>query len=69
MVQRRLQAKTPASDHPLYMPVSRALRYLRAIEVGQPASQQTITLTTLVVAERGVPLLQVMFPSANLLKM
>ncbi|QEU62314.1 Mrpl1 [Kluyveromyces lactis] len=55
MVQRRLQAKTPASDHPLYMSVSKALRYLRAIEVGQPASQQTITLTTLVVAERGVP--------------
>ncbi|CDO96252.1 unnamed protein product [Kluyveromyces dobzhanskii CBS 2104] len=55
MVQRRLQAKTPASDHPLYMPVSKALRYLRAIEVGQPAGQQTITLTTLVVSERGVP--------------
>lgn len=57
MVQRRLKAKSPASDHPLYLPVSKALRYLRAIEVGQPASQQTITLTTLIVAERGVPAL------------
>lgn len=55
MAQRRLQAKTPASEHPLYMPVSQALRYLRAIEVGQPASQQTITLSTIIVSERGVP--------------
>lgn len=57
MVQRRLQAKTPVKEHPLYMPITKALRFLRAAEVGQPASQQTITLTTLVVAERGAPAL------------
>ncbi|EDZ73132.1 YDR116Cp-like protein [Saccharomyces cerevisiae AWRI1631] len=35
------------------MPVTKALRYLRAAEVGRPQSQQTINLTTLVVGERG----------------
>lgn len=51
--QRKVQAKKPAHMHPLYMPTSLALRYLRAVEVGYPQSQQIITVTTDVVAERG----------------
>lgn len=64
MAQRKAAAKRPASDHPLYMPISKALRFLRAAEVGQPSSQQTLNLTTLIVAERGVPALSgsVSFP-------
>ena len=53
MVQRKAEAKRPATASPLYMPVTKALRYLRAAEVGRPQSQQTINLTTLVVGERG----------------
>lgn len=53
LVQRKAAARKPAADHPLYMPVTQALRFLRAAEVGQPQSQQTISLTTLVISERG----------------
>lgn len=52
--QKKALAKRPASDHPLYMPIAKALRFLRAAEVGQPHSQQTISLTTSIVSERGV---------------
>ena len=52
--QRKTEAKRPASIHPLYMPVVEALRYIRAAEVGRPSGQQTITLTSLVVNEKGV---------------
>ncbi|SCV04385.1 LAMI_0H15698g1_1 [Lachancea mirantina] len=64
MAQRKAVARKPASDHPLYMPVTKALRFLRAAEVGQPHTQQTLSLTTLVVAERGSPALSgnVSFP-------
>lgn len=55
LVQRKAAARKPAADHPLYMPVTQALRFLRAAEVGQPQSQQTISLTTLVISERGAP--------------
>lgn len=41
-------------DTPLYMDTPTALRYLRASEVGQPASSTTITLSVRVVADRGV---------------
>ncbi|CCF56843.1 hypothetical protein KAFR_0B05480 [Kazachstania africana CBS 2517] len=54
-LRSRKQAREPASNHPLYMKVPDALRFLRAVEVGQPRSQQTITLTTLVISEKGVP--------------
>lgn len=57
MAQRKAAAKRSPSDHPLYMPITKALRFLRAAEVGQPHSQQTISLTTLIIAERGVPAL------------
>ncbi|CCE64900.1 hypothetical protein TPHA_0J00770 [Tetrapisispora phaffii CBS 4417] len=52
---RKREAKMPATSHPLYMQVPQALRFLRAAEVGQPLSQQTINLTTLVVSEKGSP--------------
>ncbi|AQZ16376.1 MRPL1 (YDR116C) [Zygosaccharomyces parabailii] len=51
--QRKVEAKKPAHTHPLYMPTPLALRYLRAVEVGYPLSQQVITVTTDVVADRG----------------
>lgn len=52
--QRKAAAKKSPKDHPLYMPIPLALRFLRAAEVGQPQSQQTISLTAAVIAERGV---------------
>lgn len=53
--RRKVEAKKPAHTHPLYLPIPLALRYLRAVEVGYPASQQVITATTSVVADRGNP--------------
>ncbi|AMD18924.1 HBR023Cp [Eremothecium sinecaudum] len=63
-IRRVKLAKTPATQHPLYMPISQALRFLRAAEVGYPLRQQTITLTTIVVGDRGSALLsgKVNFP-------
>lgn len=57
MIQRTLAAKRPANEHPLYMPLQQALRFLRSAEVGQPQSQQTISLTTMIVNEKGSALL------------
>ncbi|CAR25184.1 mitochondrial 54S ribosomal protein uL1m [Lachancea thermotolerans CBS 6340] len=64
--QKKAAARRPASEHPLYMPVDKALRFLRAAEVGQPQSQQTLSVTTIVISERGAPLLSgnVSFPNA-----
>ncbi|SCU86042.1 LANO_0C06524g1_1 [Lachancea nothofagi CBS 11611] len=66
LAQRKAAARRPASEHPLYMPVNKALRFLRAAEVGQPHSQQTLSVTTTVVSERGAPLLSgnLSFPNA-----
>ncbi|SCW04247.1 LAFE_0H09318g1_1 [Lachancea fermentati] len=55
LAQRKSAARRPASDHRLYMPVTKALRFLRAAEVGQPRSQQTLSITTILVSERGTP--------------
>lgn len=55
--QRKAAAKKSPKDHPLYMSIPLALRFLRAAEVGQPQSQQTISITTAVIAERGVPMI------------
>lgn len=55
--RRKAEAKKPAHTHPLYLPIPLALRYLRAVEVGHPASQQVLTVTTSVVADRGNPAL------------
>lgn len=55
LAKRRSDAKKPATSSPLHMPVDLAVRYLRAIEVGKPLSQQTIGLTTLFIAEKGSP--------------
>ncbi|KAH3901920.1 related to 54S ribosomal protein L1, mitochondrial [Saccharomycodes ludwigii] len=46
-------ARKPASDSPVYLPLPMALRYLRAAEVGFTRNQTTLTITTLVVSERG----------------
>lgn len=65
LLKQKADARKPASQHPLYMTIPMAMRYLRAAEVGQPTSQQTVSLTTLVVAEKGVPPLygNVLFPT------
>lgn len=55
LLKSKADARKPAAQHTLYMPISQALRYLRAAEVGQPVNQQTVTLTTLIVADKGVP--------------
>ncbi|SCV00275.1 LAME_0G08658g1_1 [Lachancea meyersii CBS 8951] len=66
LAQRKAAARRPASDHPLYMSVNKALRFLRAAEVGQPHSQQTLSVTTAVISERGAPPLSgnLSFPNA-----
>lgn len=39
--------------HPLYMEVPRAMRYLRAAEVGNPASRTTVSVQVTVIPEKG----------------
>ncbi|AET39365.1 mitochondrial 54S ribosomal protein uL1m Ecym_4302 [Eremothecium cymbalariae DBVPG len=65
LLQKRAAAKKSPFEHPLYMPVQQAFRFLRAAEVGQPPSQQTISLTTVVVSDKGAPLLSgnILFPN------
>lgn len=51
------KAKQLPSLHPLYMEVPKALKYLRAAEVGQPAKKTTISINIKVIPEKGsVPL-------------
>lgn len=51
------KAKQPPALHPLYMEVPKALRYLRAAEVGQPAKKTTISINIKVIPEKGsIPL-------------
>ncbi|AGO13943.1 AaceriAGR080Wp [[Ashbya] aceris (nom. inval.)] len=57
LAQRKAATRRPASASPLYMPVQQALRFLRAAEVGQPISQQTISVNTMVVGDKGAALL------------
>lgn len=54
-LKSKADARKSASDYPLYMDIPSALRYLRAAEVGQPFSQRTVSLTTIIVGEKGVP--------------
>ncbi|KAH3671076.1 hypothetical protein OGAPHI_000787 [Ogataea philodendri] len=51
-------ARRPAQDNPLYMPVPLALRYLRAAEVGRPTNEAVITIQTRVVSKKGVTPIQ-----------
>ncbi|CAL9735120.1 large ribosomal subunit protein uL1m [Monosporozyma servazzii] len=53
-VKHKIQARLPAHVDPLYVSVPNALRIIRALEVGQPESQQTITVTMQVINEKGV---------------
>ncbi|KAG7708630.1 hypothetical protein KL950_002150 [Ogataea haglerorum] len=46
-------ARRPAVENPLYMPVPTALRYLRAAEVGRPTNEAVITLQVRVVSRKG----------------
>ncbi|CAH2355322.1 54S ribosomal protein L1, mitochondrial [[Candida] railenensis] len=49
----KLQHQSSPRNHPLYMEVPQALRYLRASSVGQPASQAIISILMTVVPDRG----------------
>lgn len=53
-VKQKIKARLPAHADPLYMTVPNALRVIRALEVGQPESQQTITITIQVISDKGV---------------
>lgn len=63
-VRKKALAKSPPEQHPLYMDVPRALRYLRAAEVGRPAKRTTIALQMNVIPEKGSTPLQgqIVFP-------
>lgn len=64
LAQKRAKARIPASQDPLCMKVQDALRFLRASEAGRPRNQQTLSLTTQVVSEKGAAALNgsVSFP-------
>lgn len=51
--RRKVVQKQAPELHPLHMEVPQALRYLRAAEVGFPASRTTISLHMTVLPERG----------------
>lgn len=53
-VKQKIKARLPAHADPLYVTIPNALRILRALEVGQPESQQTISITMQVINEKGV---------------
>lgn len=49
----KLKNQVPPQNHPLYMEVPQALRYLRAACVGQPSSQATISILMSVIPDKG----------------
>lgn len=49
----KAQSQAPPQNHPLYMEVPQALRYLRASAVGQPALQAVLSVLMTVVPDRG----------------
>lgn len=51
---KKLKAKKPANTNPLFMPVSDALRYLRASEVGRPVNEASISIQVPILKDRGV---------------
>lgn len=53
LIEKKRQFREPYNMDPMYMDIPSALRLLRAIEVGQPHTSQTITLTTRLFNDRG----------------
>lgn len=53
MTRRRALAREPADKSPYYQDIHTALRYLRAAEVGRSPSEAVITVTSVIVSERG----------------
>ncbi len=47
-------AKMSIKGHPLYMDIPKALRYIRAVEVGRSGNEAVICLTTLITKNSGV---------------
>lgn len=55
LLHRRTKARVPAAKSPFYLDTELALRYLRAAEVGRSPSEAVITVTSVIVADRGAP--------------
>lgn len=53
LTKLRRQHQQSPENHPLYMDVPKALRYLRAASVGQPSSTATISILMTLVPQRG----------------
>lgn len=62
--RKKTKHKQPPQLHPLYMDVPRAMKYLRAAEVGQPSKKTTICVQLMVIPEKGSTPLQgkIFFP-------
>lgn len=62
--RKKTKHKQPPQLHPLYMDVSRAMKYLRAAEVGQPSKKTTVSIQLMVIPEKGSTPLQgkIFFP-------
>ncbi|EIF49504.1 mitochondrial ribosomal protein of the large subunit [Brettanomyces bruxellensis AWRI1499] len=58
IAQKRLNAKKPASQSPLFMEVPVAMRYLRAAEVGRTPNESSVSIQVEVLGERGTAPLQ-----------
>ncbi len=58
IAQKRLNAKKPASQSPLFMEVPVAMRYLRAAEVGRMPNESSVSIQVEVLGERGTAPLQ-----------
>jgi len=58
IAQKRLNAKKPSSQSPLFMEIPTAMRYLRAAEVGRTPNESAISIQVEVLGERGTAPLQ-----------
>lgn len=58
IAQKRLNAKKPASQSPLFMEIPVAMRYLRAAEVGRMPNESSVSIQVEVLGERGTAPLQ-----------
>lgn len=55
LLRRRAKARVPATKSPFFLDTALALRYLRAAEVGRAPSEAVITVTSVIVSDRGAP--------------
>ncbi|GMM32871.1 mitochondrial 54S ribosomal protein [Saccharomycopsis crataegensis] len=55
LAKKRVEAKLPVANDPLYSDISTALRYLRSAEVGRSETASTITVSSNIVGDKGAP--------------